>query len=85
MSRTVIDLLQLPKDILLGLPYLTFHGNLELIIENHSGLINYSSKEISVLAKEKTIAVCGNQMIISEYSKDTLIIHGNIYEVRFVE
>lgn len=83
MSRAIIDILELPKDILFGLPYLTFHGNLELIIENHRGLINYSSAQITVLAKDSMIIVSGNEMIISEYTKETLIIHGQLLEVRF--
>ena len=57
MSRTVIDVLELPKDILFGIPYLTFHGNLELIVENHRGLVNYEETEISILAKENTILI----------------------------
>lgn len=85
MSRAVIDLLELPKDILCGMPYLTFHGNLELIIENHRGLINYSTTEISVMAKDNTIIIKGSDMYILEYSKDSITIKGQLNEVRFVK
>ena len=85
MSRTVIDILELPKDILFGIPYLTFHGNLELIIENHRGLINYSETEIIVMAKDNSILVKGVDMVIDEYSKDSIIIRGPLDEVRFIK
>ena len=85
MSRTVIDILELPKDILFGIPYLTFHGNLELIIENHRGLINYSETEIIVMAKDNSILVTGVDMVIDEYSKDSIIIRGHLDEVRFIK
>ncbi len=85
MSRTVIDVLELPKDILFGIPYLTFHGNLELIVENHRGLINYEETEISILAKENTILIKGSGMVIVEYSRDTIVIRGHLDEVAFVK
>ena len=85
MSRTVIDILELPKDILFGIPYLTFHGNLELIIENHRGLINYSETEIIVMAKDNSILVKGVDMVIDEYSKDSIIILVHLDEVRFIK
>ena len=85
MSRTVIDVLELPKDILFGIPYLTFHGNLELIVENHRGLINYDDKQISILAKDNSILIKGSGMAITEYSKDTIVIQGHLDEVQFIK
>ena len=85
MSRTLIDVLELPKDILFGIPYLTFHGNLELIVENHRGLINYDDKQISILAKNNSILIKGSDMAITEYSKDTIVIQGHLDEVQFIK
>ena len=83
MRKEIIDLLELPKDIVLGIPLLTLKGDMEITIENHKGILSYTSIELEILAKNYRILITGEDMIISEYSKDSITIKGKISEGAF--
>ena len=54
-GHNLVEKLELPQDIVLGVPILTMQGNTELLIENHRGLLQYDTDEIRV--RTKTFAV----------------------------
>lgn len=80
----IVESLELPKDILLGLPLLSLTGNLELAVENHRGLLVYNSNEISIRTKSMRINMTGKNLSVYEYGKDLLVIRGRINHIWFV-
>ena len=78
-----IDALELPKDVLLGLPNMEITGNRELFISNHRGILNYSHETIEILAKDIHIEVTGKELFIESYSAEEVAITGYLEEIRF--
>lgn len=83
-EHKIIERLELPQDIILGVPLLSMQGNSELMIENHRGLLQYDSDEIRVRTKTFTVQVIGRKLTIQEYRKDVLIIRGWIERMQFL-
>lgn len=83
-EHKIIERLELPQDIILGVPLLSMQGNAELMIENHRGLLQYDSDEIRVRTKTFTVQVTGRKLTIQEYRKDVLIIRGKIERMQFL-
>ena len=83
-EHKIIQRLELPQDIILGVPLLSMQGNAELMIENHRGLLQYDSDEIRVRTKTFTVQVTGRKLTIQEYRKDVLIIRGKIERMQFL-
>ena len=83
-KHKIIERLELPQDIILGVPLLSMQGNAELMIENHRGLLQYDSDEIRVRTKTFTVQVTGRKLTIQEYRKDVLIIRGKIERMQFL-
>ena len=83
MSK-IFDAIELPKDIVLGIPYFTMYGNLELIIENHKGIRCFNDELVEILSKSNIISVKGKNMSISEYTKDSIVVEGYIEQISFV-
>ena len=83
MSK-IFDAIELPKDIVLGIPYVTMYGNLELIIENHRGIRCFNDELVEILSKSNIISVKGRNMSISEYTKDSIVVEGYIEQISFV-
>jgi len=52
IKKGIADLLELPRDIVLDLPKITLLGNLQLYIENHKGIIEYSTSLVRVNTKQ---------------------------------
>ena len=82
--NTVIDTLELPKDIFCGLPLLSMEGNRSLCITNHRGIIRYSHETIVVASRSYGIEVTGRELMIPRFTQDILEITGYMESVRFL-
>uniref|UniRef100_UPI004057960B sporulation protein YqfC n=1 Tax=Agathobacter sp. TaxID=2021311 RepID=UPI004057960B len=82
-AANFINALELPKDVMLGLPDMELTGNRELFISNHRGILSYSQEEIEILAKDIHIIIMGKQLYIESYSGEEVVITGYMEEIRF--
>ena len=78
-----IDALELPKDVLLGIPNMELNANRELFISNHRGILSYNQELIEILAKDIHIQVSGKELSIESYSAEEIVITGYLEELRF--
>ena len=83
VKTNISDVLEIPKDILLDLPKITFIGNLQVNIENHKGIIEYSNETIRVKMKDGIIKVLGMDLIIKTIISEEIIISGKIASIDF--
>jgi sporulation protein YqfC len=72
------DLLELPKEVMLNIPKITMVGNIQLYIENHRGIIEYSPDRIRINSTVGVLRVKGKAMKIREIKVEELLITGNI-------
>ena len=82
-TNKLIESLELPQDLFLGLPCLSMTGNRELYISNHRGILTYEQDIVIILAKSLQIHVKGKGLMIENFSKDELSIKGYIHSVEF--
>lgn len=83
IKENVSDALEIPKDILLDLPRITLIGNLQVSIENHKGIIEYSNEYIRVKIKDGVIKVSGMNLVIKTIITEEIIISGKIASIDF--
>ncbi len=81
--QKVTDSFELPKDIVLGIPIITAYGFGQLTIENHKGILSFSDRLINVRALDCTIKISGSALEIREFSKNLIIIAGNITGISY--
>ncbi len=79
----IVSALELPKDLLLGMPYLTMNGNRELLIENHRGILTYTGRQMVILTKTHQIEISGSELYVEYYTADLMKIRGNIDGIAF--
>lgn len=82
-TNKIIESLDLPQDIFLGLPVLSMMGNRELYLSNHRGILSYGQEEMVLLAKDFQIQVKGKGLTIVSYTKEDMTIQGYISSVVF--
>jgi sporulation protein YqfC len=75
--------LGLPEDVILGLPRIVLRGNTSLILENHSGVMEYSGEKICLRTSIGAIEIDGNDMTLERLGTHDLMLHGEIYAVLF--
>lgn len=83
-TKKLIETLDLPQDLFLGVPDISLTGNKEVYISNHRGILSYGEEEMLILAKEFQIRICGKKLNIVSYSKEDLTIQGYISAVEFL-
>ena len=79
----LIDVLQLPKDLMLGALNVRLIGGYEAYIENYKSIIEYNDKVICLQGKNSIVTIKGEQLRIECYSKEDMKIKGCLQEVIF--
>lgn len=82
-SNNIIESLDLPQDLFLGLPCISMTGNKELYISNHRGLLTYETDCIIILSKTFQIHIHGKNLVIEAYSKEEILVKGYIRSMEF--
>jgi sporulation protein YqfC len=81
LERTA-KLLDLPADVLAGLPRLELVGNGELRMENHRGILAYGSEEIHVSGGAFVVKIAGADLELRAMTGLELLITGTIRQIQ---
>lgn len=85
IKKGLAEILELPQDIILDIPKITMVGNLQIYIENHKGIIEYTKSRIRINSKSGILRIIGNNLVLKSILTDEIIIIGEIQEVEFTE
>ena len=83
-TNKIIQGLDLPQDLFLGLPNISLNGNTEVYISNHRGLLSYDEEMTNVLVKDHQIQIKGRGLSIFAYTKVDITIRGYIRSLEFL-
>lgn len=75
--------LDIPGDILTGLPRVELLGDRELRMENHRGILAYGSEEIHISGGKLVVRVRGSGLELRAMDPAQLLITGQIAAVEF--
>ena len=75
--------LDIPGDILTGLPRIELLGDREMRMENHKGILAYGSEEIHVSGGKLVVRVKGSELELRAMDPAQLLITGHIGGVEF--
>jgi sporulation protein YqfC len=81
--RKTTNLLDLPKETVLGISRLIVLGREEILIENHGGIIDYSSERIRISSKPGSVMIDGSGLLIRSIGSERIHIEGNILAILF--
>ncbi len=73
----------LPQDVVLNLPRISVIGNLEILIENHRGIIKYEDNYIKVRVHRGYLIIKGEDLFIQQVEQRLMIITGHITDLSF--
>ncbi|AIQ54236.1 sporulation protein YqfC [Paenibacillus sp. FSL R7-0331] len=75
--------LDLPQDVLQELPRITLIGNKELYIENHRGVLHFSSALLTIALAKGALEISGRELKIRNILGQELAVEGVIGEIRY--
>jgi len=82
VQQKLASVLDIPGDIVMDLPKMTIIGNIQLYIENHRGIIEYSSDTIRISVSFGEIEITGENLTIRTITRDEIHLDGVITVVR---
>jgi len=83
VQNTFTKLMEFPSDLTLDLPKLTLIGNVQLIIENHRGLIEFTATKTVINTSRWPITLNGRNLMVRSIMVDELVIEGIIDSISF--
>ena len=84
VKKQVADFLELPGDVMLDLPKITMVGDIKLYVENHRGIIEYSTTEVRISVMEGEVAVTGEGLLLRNVLPDEICVEGKIKSLSFL-
>lgn len=75
--------LDIPEDALLNLPKITVTGNSRVLIENHKGVIEYTSGKLRIGVSFGEIEITGRDFFLKNILSDELSLQGQIESILF--
>lgn len=80
-KRPITEFLNLPAELVPGVPRLTMSGGSEVLIENHGGLKSYTNECIEVRGRNMLVQIRGEDLELAMMTKTEIIIRGIIVAV----
>ncbi len=76
--------LDMPLDLVAGMPRIELRGSHEAILESHSGVREYGENLIIVETPLGSARICGNGLTIREMDEDKIVINGAISSFEYI-
>lgn len=77
--------LELPKDVVMDLPRITLLGDMQLYVENHRGIIEYTKEKIRISTSLGELLINGSGLVLRNIFPDEIAVDGKIEGVSFLE
>ena len=77
-KERIAEFFELPRDSILDVPRIVVIGNAELSIENHLGIIEYTSGSVVIATVKGSVTVRGKDLAISSITKTLVGVQGKI-------
>lgn len=77
--------LELPADLVAGVPKLEVTGNGELVLEQHRGIERYSPEEVCIRVRPGAVRVAGSGLYIRLMNSKRIALRGTIRSITLEE
>jgi sporulation protein YqfC len=76
--------LELPKEVVMNLPFITITGNEDMIIENYKGVVEYSQERVRINTNAGIIRIEGKGLVLKEITSENIGVYGTIKKIEFL-
>ena len=83
LKNKVVKSLDLPKDLIFDLPRTTMIGDMQLYVENHIGLLEFSDTKIRLHTRAGELFIYGADLVIRGVMYREILIEGKIDNIKW--
>ena len=81
LSETLADRLELPGELLPGVPRLTLTGSGSVMVENHRELLSCTEDPVVIGCGKLRLRILGTELLLRSMDREELLITGKIIGV----
>ncbi|MBD3917957.1 sporulation protein YqfC [Paenibacillus sp. PR3] len=81
LQKWTANLLELPQDVVYDLPRVTMIGDRQLYIENHRGVLHFSSDRLRLALSKGELEVTGEDLVIRTIWTEEVFVEGVIKHI----
>ncbi|MGI6607014.1 MAG: sporulation protein YqfC [Peptococcia bacterium] len=82
-KEKITGFFDLPREIVYDLPKVTLVGQIQLLMENHRGVIEYTAEKVRIAINSGELEITGQGLCIRNISRDDLAIEGDIFALKY--
>lgn len=82
--KVTAELLDMPHDVVFDLPRLTMIGDRQLYIENHRGVVHFSSERLRLALSKGQLEVTGSSLVIRTIWTEEVFVEGQISNIQLI-
>lgn len=84
IKKKLVNVLELPKEIIFNLPLINIIGNEEINIENYKGVIEYNSENIRINTACGVLKINGKKLSFKQITAENILINGVIIKLEYI-
>ncbi|MGG7077956.1 sporulation protein YqfC [Clostridium sardiniense] len=82
-KNEILEKIDLPKDVIMGLPKITVLGDSEITIENHKGIESFENECIKVKTNKGIVKIDGMNFEILYIASETIVLSGKFKSINY--
>lgn len=83
LKQRFSSVLDIPKDVMLDLPKMTVIGDIQIYIENHRGIIEYTNEQVRLSTSLGELIIRGEGLILRNISAEEIYLDGAIKGIEY--
>ena len=84
LMERAADAMDLPPDVIAGLPRLEITGCRRILMENHKGILEYGDQEIDINGGQVVVRIKGRDLELRAMNVSELSLEGLIFSIEFL-
>lgn len=84
LRSRLAELLDMPRDVVLNLPRISVVGDLQVLVQNHRGVKEYTPDRVIIGMENGLIVISGRELVISNIHVEEITITGRLDGVQLL-
>lgn len=84
LRSRLAELLDMPRDVVLNLPRISVVGDLQVLVQNHRGVKEYTPDRVIIGMERGLIVISGQELVISNIHEEEITITGRLDGVQLL-
>lgn len=80
-EQALARFLELPRELVMDLPRVTLLGDMQVIVENHRGIIEYTRERVRISTSLGELVISGTDLALRTIFPDEIAVDGRIQGV----